>query len=226
MPHNALVSWLVVLTVFVVVPAKVLYHNTTMLRPLARASFALTAPIIFLACVVGAFITSMRVFGKWIPSYAPIANTLVAVTLALLVVHLWYRLFRVIARQAANKSEPGPVENTKRLVGMSSDAAALKKRIHILDASFYSMIAFMVNAGVVDGSGHSMEVSVIFLLVYLIALGMLVSRVGKSWITCVGLSLTGIGLIVIFFWIRLYANNYLKAVERRVIGWEAKKSTS
>jgi hypothetical protein len=211
--HNTFVSWFIVLGVFVVVPAKILYHNTAALRPLARVPFALTAPVIFMVCMVGAFVTSTRFFDKWLPSYAPIADTLIALTLAVLVVLLWYRFLKRIAGFSVDKLERAPVENTKRRVAMSTEEATLKRRIQILDLTFWSMVALMVNAGVVHGSGHSVDACAISMLVYLIALGTLVSRLGKSWITCVGLSLTGIGLIVIFLWIRFYAGDYFRAAK-------------
>jgi hypothetical protein len=228
-PHDTFVLWYILLAVFVVIPAKFLYDNAARLRPLARVIFALTAPGIFFVCMMGAFAGTSSLFDTSRNNYATFAGALIALSLAALVVLLWYRFLRIIARYPVDKLERVPVENAELRVAKSTEArthqsmidpATLKRPLQVLDWSFWSMLAVCVYVGLVQGSGHSPAVGATFLLVYLIALGTLVSRLEKSWITCVGLSLItgGVGLIVIYIRIHIYANDFIRSEERRAIG--------
>jgi len=85
--------------IFVGIPAKILYNNADGLRPIARFAFALTSPVIFFFCMMYTFVGASRLFDTSRNNYLVATGALIGISVAALVVFLWYRLLQSIGRK-------------------------------------------------------------------------------------------------------------------------------
>jgi hypothetical protein len=85
--------------VFVLIPAKILYNNAAGLRPIARFVFSLTSPGIFIFCMMYTFVWTSPLFDTSRNGYSAVTGALMGISVAALVVFLWYRLLQSIARK-------------------------------------------------------------------------------------------------------------------------------
>jgi hypothetical protein len=182
-----LVSFLMA-TLFVGVPAKFLYGHVLTLKPLARATFALTAPVLFLIVLIVAYALTSKPFNVSYDTYLGFAISLFAVSFAVLIVFAWYRCLVVVAGYPGDAVDRVSARHrgSERIIPSPVDPHTLKRHLRFLDWSFFSLFLAGIYCGM---PGHSPVAGVILAVIFLIALGTLVARLGESWITAVGLSL-------------------------------------
>src|SRR5260370_8666898 len=110
-PQGIIELYVLLAFVFVGIPAKILYDNAAGLRPIARFAFALTSPVIFAFSMILTYAWISQLFDASRSNYANITGALVGILFAALVVFLWYRILKVIARNPADECSRVPLQN-------------------------------------------------------------------------------------------------------------------